>query len=316
MNNYRRSLVCFMPGPRNPTRDEAMRQTVLMLTPDQGMTTTPDDAYIFHAGSDNRIRAWSTQTGRRVVPGPDIEDAFPFTSPGVSRMHKREKTPYRHWRDRSTDSVTSELADLDEDEDVQDALASPGPGGDMSGILDILEGDPGSDSDTDLSLLSIHGLEDDDDTPEQSDVESDNGADQLTRRLLSRYGRGTIPTTSATNPSILLSPNVPGRATVPGPRASRIRDILSSNSTRPPARLRPPVTPTRRPAFQREGTTSPSIPGRIAKDEPNVLRRVFAKRVVGMSFHPDSWALDVAVGEKVERFSAFDTSRDRDEDGG
>ncbi|ORX35083.1 hypothetical protein BD324DRAFT_633845 [Kockovaella imperatae] len=262
-----------------------------------GMNTTPDDSYLFSAGSDNRIRAWSTRTGTRLTPPKDVDCFFDFASPGVSGSH-----PSRMLRRTSFDDT-------------------PGPGGDMSGILDqddtlelvevdedegdIQEQDSVSSNDDDRNEEEEDDDDDDDEEDEEDEGDEEDDDDEEDEE-------DSEESESDTSVQDELS-----RRLLPG-RGNTVRYVPGRFGTAPhtPPTFRHPSHQTV-PFFRREGTTSPHIPGRIAKDETNVLRRVFLKRVSSLSFHPGSWALTVASGGRLERFEVnlFDNGEDGRSDG-
>lgn len=53
------------------------------------MTTTSDDQYLFAAGSDKRIRAWSTRSGERLQPSnTDPAIVSPFSTNPLTRIFR------------------------------------------------------------------------------------------------------------------------------------------------------------------------------------------------------------------------------------
>ena len=60
INKYHDRLVRLFTAPRTKVH--------LSITNAQGLTTTPDDKFIYAAGSDNRLRLFDARSGHRVMP--------------------------------------------------------------------------------------------------------------------------------------------------------------------------------------------------------------------------------------------------------
>ena len=166
------------------------------------MTLTPDGNYLFSAGSDSRIRAWNVRTGERLLPDPQLEERFPFTSPYA----KRPESPRRSSKGRKGGRIrTWRISDLEEDEDEYEHVhddagepldtveeeeesseddsgdETPGPGGDMSRILD-------QDEEEVMDIDSESEDSDDEDDGQDSHPHG-QGHDNRSRGLRSRRNR-------------------------------------------------------------------------------------------------------------------------------
>jgi len=78
-----------------------------------GLATTPDDNFVFAAGSDGLVRAWSLLTGTRIEPPSALDiNGHPLLDSYPARMN--HSNPLLRWFVTSADRPPSVLAVRDD----------------------------------------------------------------------------------------------------------------------------------------------------------------------------------------------------------
>ena len=78
-----------------PTPTRYQLDTNANISLPQGLTTSPDDQWLFAAGSDTKIRAWNTTTGCQLLP-PPLFDSPPTSNVNKWKYNHPLVTPFDH----------------------------------------------------------------------------------------------------------------------------------------------------------------------------------------------------------------------------